>query len=76
MDRIPVGGGGGIFCTRLDGTEAQKAFYTTGIDLFPGLKWPGFGVDYTPHLVPRLKEEYNYTYTPSLSLYGRLKGLN
>jgi hypothetical protein len=34
----------------------------------PGLKWPGRGVDYTPHLAPRLKKEYSCTSNPPLGL--------
>ena len=28
-----------------------------GTGSFPGIKWPGSGVDHDPHLVPRLKKE-------------------
>jgi len=28
-----------------------------GYRVFPGVKWPGRGVDHPPHLVPRLKKE-------------------
>ena len=37
----------------------------------PGLSWGG-GVDHSPHLAPRLKEEYIYTSTP-LGLRGLLQ---
>ena len=39
--------------------------------LFPrGLKRPGRGVNYPPHLASMLKNKYNYTSTPSLGLRG------
>jgi len=28
-----------------------------GTGSFPGVKWPGRGVDHPPHLAPRLKKE-------------------
>ena len=39
---------------------------------FPGVKWPGRGVDHPPHLAPRLRKEKSYTSTPSLGLCGLL----
>jgi len=35
-----------------------------GAGSFLGVKWPKRGADHPTHLVPRLKEEYSYTYTP------------
>jgi hypothetical protein len=37
---------------------------------FPGVKRPGRGVEYPPHLAPTLKKEYIYTSTPPLGLRG------
>jgi len=45
-----------------------------GTGSFPGVKWPGRGVDHPPHLVPRLKKEKSYTTTPPLGLRGLLQG--
>jgi hypothetical protein len=39
---------------------------------FLGVKRPGRSVNHPPHLVPRLKKEYNYTSTALLGLYGLL----
>jgi hypothetical protein len=36
--------------------EAHPASYTLGTGSFPGVKWPGRGVDHQPHLEPRLKK--------------------
>jgi len=36
---------------------AYPASYTMGTGSFPGVKRPGRGVDYPPHLAPRLKIE-------------------
>jgi hypothetical protein len=38
------------------------------------VKRPGRGVDHPPHIAPRLKKEYNYTFTPPLCLRGLLQG--
>ena len=35
---------------------------------FPGVKWPGRGVQHPPHLAPRLKKEKSFTSTPPLGL--------
>ena len=43
---------------------AHPASYTKGTESFPGVKRPGHGVDHSPHLAPRLKEEQTYTSTP------------
>jgi hypothetical protein len=45
------------------GSEAHPASYTMGTGSFPGVKRPGRGVDHPPHLEPRLKKEYNFTFT-------------
>jgi hypothetical protein len=54
-DRIPVGG---EFSSPVQ-TEpgAYPASYKMGTGSFPGVKWPGRGVDHPPHLAPRLKKE-------------------
>jgi hypothetical protein len=36
---------------------AHPAFYTIGTGSFPGVKQAGRGVDYPPHLAPRLKRK-------------------
>jgi hypothetical protein len=56
------------------GSEAHPASYTMGTGSFPGVKWPGRGVDHRPHLAPRLKKEYSYTSTPPMGLSGLLQG--
>ena len=38
----------------------------------PSIKW--VPVDNPPHLVPRLKKEYRYAYSPPLCIHGRLEG--
>jgi len=35
---------------------AYPASYTMGTGSFPGVKWPGYGVEYPPHLAPMLKK--------------------
>jgi hypothetical protein len=37
--------------------EAHPASYTLVTTSFPGVKWPGRGVEHLPHLAPRLKKE-------------------
>ena len=37
---------------------------TMGTGSFRVVKRPGCGVDHPPHLAPRLKKEYSYTFTP------------
>jgi len=58
------------------GPEAQTASYIMGTWSFPGVKRPGRGVDYQPHLPPRIKKVYRYTSAPTLDLlrlfYGEL----
>ena len=39
------------------GPGAHPASCTMGTGFFPGVKWPGRGVDNSPHLAPRLKKE-------------------
>jgi hypothetical protein len=39
------------------GPGAYPASYTMGTGPFPGVKWPGRGVDHPPHLTLRLKKE-------------------
>ena len=39
------------------GLGAYSASYTIGTLSFPGVKWPGRGVDHLSLLAPRLKEE-------------------
>jgi hypothetical protein len=41
---------------------------------FAGVKWPGHGINYPLHLVPRLKKEYCYISIPPLGLHGLLQG--
>ena len=43
------------------------------LGLFPGGKAAG-AWRWSPHLVPRLKKVYSYTYTPPLGLHGPLQG--
>ena len=51
------------------GPGAHPPSYTMDTEsLSPGVKRPGNGVDYPPHLAPRLKKEYRYTSTPLLGL--------
>jgi hypothetical protein len=52
------------------GPGAYPAFITMGTLFIPGVKWPERGVDHPPHLVVRLREEYDYTPTPPLGLRG------
>jgi len=54
-DRISVGA---RFSSPVQtGRGAHPASYTMGTGSFPGVKLPGRGVDYPPHLAPRLKKE-------------------
>jgi len=39
------------------GPVAHSASYTMRTGSFPGVKWPGRGVDHSPHLAPRLKKK-------------------
>jgi hypothetical protein len=43
---------------------AHPASYTMGTESFPGVKRPGRGVVYPPHLAPKLKEAYSYNMLP------------
>ena len=45
------------------GPGAYPASYTMSTGSFPGVKWPGRGVDHPPHLAPRLKKEQNHVST-------------
>jgi len=38
------------------GCGSHPTSYTMGTGSFPGVKWPGRGVDHPPHLVVRLKK--------------------
>jgi hypothetical protein len=69
-DRIPVGASFSLPVQT--GRGDHPASYTGGTGSFsPGTKRPGLGVDHSrPHLAPRLKKEYIYTYTPARGLYG------
>ena len=68
-DRIQAGA---RFSARVQtGPMSHPASCTMVTVSFPGLKWPGRCVDHPPHLAPRLKKEYNYTYAPPLCLHGR-----
>jgi len=42
-----------------------------GTGSFPGVKWPGRGVDHLPHLAPRLTKDWSYTSIPYLGLRSR-----
>ena len=39
------------------GPAVHPAYYTMGTGYFPGVNWPGRGVDHPPHLAPRLRRE-------------------
>jgi hypothetical protein len=65
-DRIPVGA---RFSAPVQtGPGAHPASCTMSTGSLPRVKRPGHGVDYPPHLVPRLKKEYSYISTPLWSL--------
>jgi len=53
------------------GPRANPASYRTGAGSFAEVKRPGHGVDHHTHLVPRLKNEWSYTYTSCLCHQGR-----
>jgi hypothetical protein len=63
--RIPVGAR--FFAPVQTGPGAHPASYTTGTGSFPRRKRPRRDADHPPHLAPRLKKEYSYTYTPLLA---------
>ena len=50
------------------GPEAHPASCTMSTRSFPGVKRPVLGVDYQPHLAPRLQKEQSYTSTLPLGL--------
>ena len=54
-DRILVGSR--FYAPVLTGPEDHPAFYTMRTESFPGVKWPGRGVDHPHYLAPRLKNE-------------------
>ena len=58
------------------GSGAHPASYTVGTGSFPGVKRPERGVDHSPHLRQRIKEEYSCTSTLPLGFrvlfYGDL----
>jgi hypothetical protein len=61
-NRIPVGA---RFSSPIQtGPRGHPAPYTMDTGSFPGLKRSGRGVNYSPHLAPRLKKECSYTSTP------------
>jgi hypothetical protein len=49
------------------GSEDHPASYIMGTGSFPGVKWPGRGVDHPPLLVPRLRKS---TAIPLLHLWA------
>ena len=63
-------GEGEIFRTCPDRSSGPPSFLYNVYRGFPGGKRPGRGVDHPPHLVPRLKKEKSYTFTPLLGLLG------
>jgi len=47
------------------GPEAHATSYTMGTGFFPGVKWPGRGVDHPPPFSAEVKErEELYFYSP------------
>jgi hypothetical protein len=66
-------GGGTKFSAPVEtGPGAHPTSYTMGTGYFPGVKWPGRGVDHPPHLQPRLKKELSCTSSPPPGLRGLL----
>jgi hypothetical protein len=60
-----------VFHTRRHRSWSPPSLLYNGYQVsLPGVKRPGRGVNHAPHLAPRLKKEYSYTSTPSLSLNG------
>jgi hypothetical protein len=48
------------------GPETHPASYTMGTGSFPGVKWPGHGVDHPPPSSAEVKERVElYLYSPS-----------
>ena len=37
---------------------------------FPGVMWPGLGIDHSPHITLRLRKEQSYTSTPTVDVHG------
>ena len=70
-DRIPLSGRFSVPVQT--GPGAHPASYTMGIGSLQGGNRPGRGVDYTPHLAPRVKKELIYTSTHPLVLRGPFK---
>jgi hypothetical protein len=62
-----------LFARVQTGPGTHPPSYTMGTGSLPGVKWPGRGVDYPPHLARKLKKEYGYTSTPPLGLRGMFK---
>jgi len=63
-DRLPVGA---RFSAPVQtGPGAHPASYTMGTGSFPGVKWPGRGVDHPPTSSAEVKVRVElYLYTPS-----------
>lgn len=49
---------------------AHPASYAMDAGSFPGVKRPGRGCNHPPHLTPKLKNEYNYSSTPTLGFHA------
>ena len=47
------------------GSEAHPASYTMGTGSFPGVKWPGSGVDHPPPSKTEVKERVELYFSPS-----------
>jgi len=48
------------------GSQAHPASYTVGTGSFPGVKWPGCGVDHPPQSSAEVKERAElYLHSPS-----------
>ena len=65
--------GGEIFRTQT-GPEAHRASYTMVTGVFPGVKWPGRGVDHPPPSSAEVKERVELYLSPSLGSRGLLEG--
>jgi hypothetical protein len=72
-ESIP-GGGVRFYATVQTGPGAHPASYTMSTGSFPGVKRPKRGANRLICLAPKLKKELSYTSTPSLGLYGLLRG--
>jgi len=53
---------------------AHQASCTMATGSFPGVKWPGLGVDHPLPPSAEVKEKESYTSTPTLGLRGLLWG--